>query len=476
MTLPLRSSLGWTYGTGAISLLLQIAFVAAIGRLVSPQDYGTVAVAAAAVGYLAYFCDFGVAQTTMRDRSLTIGDLWGVALIACTGNLLVMAGLWLSVPWLLPRLGLPEDSGPVLQALALLAPLTGLNAAAIAWLNRDLRFRHLGLLSVAAKGIGQGLIALPLALWGAGVWALVAGLLAQPLAGVVLGLWLAPPAWPRLGRWRQILRATGVGLRFSAIRILGATRTHMMPVVTGILAGTTAAGLYDRAALLSLVLTETLLAGIGRILTPVYCRLAAEQPEQMADTFLLFTRRILCVALPLTAGLTAAAGPFILTVLGSRWADAVAPLQILALMATCRVMAVTAGSVIEARGDLRPYMTQTALTLLGFSLWLLVRQPESLTLLLWGALTAEACSLLCLIVLAARTLHLPLWQTLEPFAVGILTALPVGAVMWACTLTDLPPALCLALAMVTGGLCTAGLLLGHPLPRVRQDLRAMLRI
>lgn len=475
MTFHLRSSLGWTYGTSAFNLLLQFVFVAILSRLVSPLDYGIMAVVTGAIGYLSYFSDFGIAQTTMRNRDLTPGDLWGIALIALAGNLLVVGGLYFFSTPISQRLGLPAGSDVVLCTLAFLAPLSGLQTAAIAWLNRDLQFRHLGLISVAVKLFGQGAVTLPLAAFGYGIWALIAGALAQPFLGFALGLWLGPRELPSLSRWRRIVDGATLGLRFSLIRVLGATRSYMLPIVIGILVGTPAAGLYDRAALLSLVLADILLAGIGRILSPVYCRLIADRPQDLAITFQFFTLRILCLALPVLAGLIAAASPLVLTLLGDRWADAAHPLQILAAMAICRVLSVTLGSVIEAKGNLHLYTVQTFLILSGFGIWLLVAHPDSLADLLYGALMVEIISVLCLIALAARAVNAPLHQVSYPLFLALVSAVPTGSIMHACVLLIPHPVQALLAACLLGGILTAGILYYHPVALIRQEIRALLQ-
>lgn len=477
MNAHIRASLRWTYGASALNLLLQLGFAAAITRLVAPVDYGMMAVAGGVVGYLAYFSDLGIGQAAMRDRALEVGDVWGMALVALAGNLLVVAVVWAAAAAIAGVVGLPPQGEAVLRLLALVAPLAGLNAAAQAWLNREMDFRRLGMVSVAGRVIGQGMVTLPMAWAGLGVWALVAGALAQPLVGLVLALWQAPARLPRWSQWRRVITALRLGANFSLIRVLDATQNNLIPLAAATWAGTAAAGLYDRGALLSLVVLDLAVGGVGRVLMPTYCRLAQHDPERLAETFQTYTRRVLCLALPAAAGLGVAASPLVLTLLGAGWAEVVMPLRLLAAVAACRAVSMMAGALVEARGSLRGHVAQRSAVLAALVAWLLAVRPQGLDQILSAALAAELASAVLLLVLAAKALRLSVPEVVRMFVPAASVALPVAAVV-SLVLVLSPgavPAARLALAVFFGATVGAGMLLFHPNRTLRMEMREIFR-
>lgn len=475
MAANLSAALRWTYGASALNLVMQFGFVAVVGRLVDPVAYGTVAVAAGVVGYVALVSDLGVGQAAMRDRGLEPGDLWGVALVALLVNLVIAAAIVAAAAPLARWLALPPHGVAVLRALALSAPLCGVASAAQAWLNRDMAFRRLALLSVVAKLVGQGLVVVPLAWAGLGVWALVAGALAQPALAIVLGLALARPRRPVWSRWPQIRAALRLGANFSVIRVLDATQVQVVSVAVATLAGTAAAGLLDRGSLFTLVLADMLLAGVARVLMPLYCRLNAQDPAALAPLFLGYFRRVCCLGLPVAAGLAAAATPVVLTMLGPDWADLVAPLRLLAAMAACRVVSVMAGGVVESAGNLRVRIGLGAAVVAASVLVLLLWRPETLSAILAVAVAAELARAMANVSLAFRAVGLAMAQLVRPLLLALSVSMVVGLAAAMASVAVETVALRLALAVLAAGGAALLALLAHPDRQLRTEMRGLMR-
>ena len=87
-------------------------------------------------------------------------------------GLLVAAVIWLAAP-LIARFFRMEGLTPVVRALGLVFPITGIATVPESLLQRDLRFRLLANRDVAAYGLGYGVVGVGLALLGWGVWSLV---------------------------------------------------------------------------------------------------------------------------------------------------------------------------------------------------------------------------------------------------------------------------------------------------------------
>ncbi|BAE50249.1 oligosaccharide flippase family protein [Paramagnetospirillum magneticum] len=475
MSLDIARSLRWSYGGMAANLVLQVAFAALAARLVSAESYGMAAVATGLVSYLSYLSDLGVGLLAVRNRDLDAADLWGVALVGLAGNLVIVAAVWLAAPSVAAFVGFSGEGVWVLRALSLLAPLGGLNTAALAWLNREMDFRALAIMSLVGKLVGQGAVTLPLAWAGWGVWALVAGALGQVAAGLAIALWRQPPRLPRRSRWPAIGAALRVGVNFSLIRLLDSTQAQMIPLSAATLMGAGAAGLFDRGALLTLVALELITAGAGRVLLPVYGRMGEEERGRIPQAFLSACRRVLCLVLPLAAGVAAAAEPLVLTVFGGGWSALVEPLRLLAVLAGLRSVAMLAGGLVEAQGGLYHNMMQRICVLVLLLSWICVVRPTELGWLLAGAVLAEGASALALLALASRAAGLAFAAVLVPPLLALSVALPVGGVMALAAGADGSPGYRLVLTMLCGGICLGGVLLLHPHSGLRGEVRRMVR-
>ena len=140
--------------------------------------------------------------------------------------------------------------------------------------RRDLDFRAIGIQSFMATLLGQGAVAIPLALLGAGAWSLVAGTAAQTAVIATLALWrVRPVRRPRYIAPVRLRARMALSSSLSVLRILDSAAMHLLPVVVGVFAGVGAVGLWDRAFVLAFLPLEALAVSVGQVLFPVYSRL-----------------------------------------------------------------------------------------------------------------------------------------------------------------------------------------------------------
>ncbi|HEX5578717.1 MAG TPA: oligosaccharide flippase family protein, partial [Candidatus Limnocylindria bacterium] len=181
-----------TWGEQALNLVVFIV----LARLLTPVDFGLVALAAVFVAFAQLFVDQGLGDALVQRRELTgihIDTAFWVAM--ATGALLTIAGIVLAYP-IGALLGEP-DLVPILQALSLTFVFVAMSSIQMALLRRALAFRSLAIRAIVAAFVG-GVVGIALALAGAGAWALVGQQLAAAIASVV-ALWRGSPWRPSFG-------------------------------------------------------------------------------------------------------------------------------------------------------------------------------------------------------------------------------------------------------------------------------------
>lgn len=464
-------SLRWSYGTMVTTLILQLGTTAILARFLPPEAYGVLAVTNGLLNYLVYVADMGVASVVVRQSGLERCDVWGLALPVLAGNLIIMVGLWLMAPWIVFTFGMPAESVAVLRVMAALLPLHGLNAAAGAWLLRELDFQRQGLFGIAGLLIGQGIVAATMAWAGFGIWALVAGAFVQAAIPLLLAIWRHPPCLPPRTQWGRIASMLRLGAGFSALRLLDATQAQLPALVIGACAGVTAAGLYDRGFVLSVVLFNVATGALGRVLFPLYGHLNREDPGRIADTFITALRLSLCLLCPVAAAMAVAAAPLVLTILGSTWQGVVEPLRLLLGLAVFRIIAVLAGGLVEAKGRLELHAAQRIVAITVLVVWLVAVRPTDLTSVLVAIVAIEALSALMLLILAVRAVDRTLLWGLTPLGQAAGVSASVGlAVMAALSWVDGIPPVRLAVAIAVAGLALLVTLAIHPDRSLRREV------
>ncbi len=461
-------SLRWSFGLAGAGAVLQFLLAAFLARFLLPADYGLVAAAAAGMRLLQYVSDLGIAQTATQkpdfDRGRDAPVLFTIAILV---NVAIVALVWLLAP--IPGGGDPHVTA-ILRVMVLCMLLNAAAQTGLGLLRRDLDFRTVGLINLAAMILGQGLVALPMAGAGFGPWSLVAGSLTQ--SGVIAALVLARTRHPLLPRHFNRLRLRALAARawgFSLLRILDSAGLHSLPIIVLFLAGTGAAGLWDRALVLTLVPLEMLYGTLGQVLFPAFSRLDGDRERlrrSWLSVLLLLPFLVACIA----AGMAAAAGPLVAVALGPVWSPAAEPVFWLALWAALRGVGHICGTLLEGTGRLRIRGVIQTGYLLALAAALAIIRPDGAAQTARLLVLVDTLFLIPLVMAAAHACGARYREAASRLGLALLPAPLVGlAVHLSVTaLTPAPAALILLAAIMTGAVALALAVAFHPSRELRR--------
>jgi O-antigen/teichoic acid export membrane protein len=160
-------------------------------RLLSPDDFGIVAIATTILGFVYVLSDFGIGKVIIQERGddeylLKINNVsfWFSAILGSIFCFLIM----IFSPKLAELFGEPKSEA-VIRAMALQVIFYSLSTVQTANKRRDLNFKflfYLRLITVAVPFI----VSIPLAFAGFGYWAIVGGQVFGSLSNAA-GLWIS---------------------------------------------------------------------------------------------------------------------------------------------------------------------------------------------------------------------------------------------------------------------------------------------
>ncbi|MFG6446523.1 lipopolysaccharide biosynthesis protein [Microbacterium sp. P07] len=306
------------WSTKIVSLLL----FAILARLLTPADFGLVALATAFIAILQVFVNSGFSKALIQKRTLDPKDASTAFWTSMAIAVVIYALLALSAAALGELLNQPELA-LVLIVLGSIIPLSALSRTPAALLAREFSFKSLSVRTMAATVVGAA-IALPLALLGAGVWALVAQAIAEAAAAVIV-LWTSTSWRPQLTYSLTSLKSlwrTGVSLL--GIELLDAIQSQADKLVVGVLFSTTDLGIYSLAQRLGVMLQELASSVITRVSLTTFSR-AQDDLGRVSRIFRQLTFAAATLSFPVFA-LVAVLSPQIVPFLfGPGW-DAAIPL------------------------------------------------------------------------------------------------------------------------------------------------------
>jgi O-antigen/teichoic acid export membrane protein len=332
----------WLSGGKAAYAVLQLLVLAVLARLVSPSEFGVLTAALVVVNFSGIVSQLGMGPALVQRPELEARHIRTAFVVSVALGLVLALGLWLVAPAAADFFHSERVAG-VLRALAWIFPLQGLGIVAESLARRELRFRWLAMLDVKAYVVGYGMVGVPLALLGAGVWALVAAEITDIVVRTGILLRDRPPPRRLLPETRALRELFRFGSGLTIGKLANFLALQGDNVVVGRTLGPAALGVYGRAFHLMSAPVVTLGAVLDHALFPTMARVQHDLPR-LAAAYRRGVALVTVAVLPASIVLLLLAPEFVGVLLGPQWTDAVLPFQILALGMVLR----TAGKMGDA--------------------------------------------------------------------------------------------------------------------------------
>jgi O-antigen/teichoic acid export membrane protein len=328
------TALRWSAAAKLTGSLLSWAMTIFVIRLLSPSDYGVLAMAIILPSVLYLLNDLGLDVVLVQRRvsDPVLGrQVFGVVIVL---NLLCVGILIAGAPLVASFFG-EATVIPVMRLLSLQFIMVIFDTLPRAKLEQRLDFRGQSIISVIAIWLG-GLVTLILAWMGLGVWSLVWGRLVST-AATTIGLNTLAPSFP----WPIFsLEALRHSFSFGGFVTIERTAWQLLndadKVIGGRLWSETVLGLYTVAqdlATMPMHRTGGLIASIG---LPAFSQLQGRLDE--VRFYLLKAVRITsAVSFPVFIGLALTSSEAVALLLGPQWLASAPVLRILALVMPFRM-------------------------------------------------------------------------------------------------------------------------------------------
>jgi O-antigen/teichoic acid export membrane protein len=319
----------WTGGGQLIGQVVSWLATILIIRLLSPGDYGLMAMATALLGFFTLIADLGFGSAAVQAQTLErshLRQLLGMAIVANAGGCLIMLA---GAPLAASFFGEPRLT-PIVRVLSVNFLLLAAYVLPQSQVVRELDFRTKARIdvvaTVSAAGVGLGMAAA-----GFGVWALVGNIVLTQLVRAV-GYNVARPLRlvPSFA-WSAATRLAQFGAMLTADRLLFFLYGQIDIVIGGRALGKEALGLYAVALSLSAVPMDKVLPIFTQVSFAAFSRIQGEA-DRVQRNVLRAVHLVSLGCFPAFLGMAAVAGDLVPVVLGDRWLPLVVPFQVLCLV------------------------------------------------------------------------------------------------------------------------------------------------
>lgn len=315
------------FGARIITVLVQVGFTAVLARLLTPEEYGVVAIITVFVGFFAVLSDFGISTAVIQYTDLSKEDheaLFFVSMVLAIILSVIFVGISFGIAFIY------QDTLYISLGIVLIPAIifNALNMVPNGILVREKLFLSIGVRAIVTT-IVAGVVTVVLALNGLGVYAIA---LDSVLASASVFVW---NEWhvklkPRCKGSLIILRSVG---RYSVFRFgdqaIVYFASNLDSLLCGKFFGSQNLGYYNKAYMLAGMPGTYLISTITSTLHPFFTELK-DDLDALWDRFRNVIKVVSLVSVFCCVQMFTCSRELILILFGDQWIPSILLLQILA--------------------------------------------------------------------------------------------------------------------------------------------------
>lgn len=341
-----------TFGSGifytAISkysnVFISILITAILARLLTPQEFGLIAIVMVFISFFQLLSDFGIGPAIIQNKALTKSDVQSIFTFSILISIILAYLFYLVAPLISSFYKEPQLEN-ITKLLSLAVLFFSFNVVPRAINLKKFRFKQVGIIAVIVQII-TGALAILFAFMGYSYYALV---LKAILDGffIFLGNYLLSPL--RLERVRKssiskILKFASYQFLFNFINYFSRNADNL---IIGKYFSTASLGFYDKSYKLMMMPVQNLTHVITPVLQPILSDFQ-DNKDMIFRSYLKIVKILAIIGFPLSIFLYYSASEIVQILFGSQWEESIPIFKILALTVGIQIILSSSGSIFQA--------------------------------------------------------------------------------------------------------------------------------
>ena len=438
------------FGQG-LRFFLTFASQIVLARLLSPAEFGIVAMVAPVLGVVQLFTDFGLGHAVIQRASVDqqeLSTIFWINIALSMAMAALFAALSPAVGWMY---GEPRVVAVTLVS-SLLIVIGGTGQLHGFLVSRNMQFTRIAVIDGAALvlGVTAGVAS---ALAGLGYWALVINQGVASLTTATLNWYSSRWRPTRPGSVRAILPMLRYGGDVTGLKLVQYLSVSVDKTMIGIRAGDAVLGIYDRAWRLGWAPFSQLAVPVDRLAFPILSRLNAD-PARYRNVFVPLFQVLALVIMPGLLFAVFRGYALIELLFGPRWLAAGPIFQWIALGTMAMPISMASSWLFMSQARTKQYLTCTLIASVTTIAAYAIGLPWGATGVAAGAtISLYVVQLPLFVFVSTRAGHVGLalmLRTLAPVALGLAAAAAALALINRYMAVGGFAAICLSLVVAYG--------------------------
>jgi lipopolysaccharide exporter len=457
--------MAWAYSAYVGGRLLVLVSTAILARLLTPRDFGVVALALVFTVFLEATKGVGLGQALIvaspeeeAVRAQTVFS-WSVVLGVALSLLAV------AIAPLVADFFHQDQLNALLPVLGVSFFLRSLGITHYSLARKHLNYRVRTVSEISEVTL-RGIVGIALALLGFGAWSLVIGFVAG-VAASTAALWLQVPFRPRLRLTRTHLRdLLGFGGVLTIVDVAAVVFFNTDYLFVGRVLGAASLGLYTIGFRIPELAVLNVAHVAADVLFPAY---SALNRTRLREGYLASLRYLTMLTVPLAVGLAALARPVILVVFGHQWLGSVSVTRAIAGYTLFATLAIPPGTILKVTRRVWLMVAFSVPLILVLAGLLVIFTPQGIVAVAVATTALQATIAPIQMTVVSRQLGLPISASIRVLIPPALAAAVMAAVLVAIDHAISSPLPALLIGVPVGVVVYLGVLW----PMARNELRAL---
>lgn len=346
----LISGTAYTAISKYLSLFISLGVSAILSRILTPDDYGVIAVAMILIGFITLLTGTGMGPAIIQDRTLNENNI--INIFSFTAYLSVISALvFAGCAPLVAYIYGDQQLLPLCLLLSLNLLFSLLNIVPNALLFKEKRFKYIATRTIVVQ-ISLGIISVIAAYCGAGIYAL----LINPILGSILLFLISYLCYKTPLRFRFEFEPVKRILPFSIYQIsfnlINYFYRNIDKLLIGKYIGLNQLGYYEKSYRLMMMPLENVSNVINPVLHPLLCE-HQDNPSFIFNQYKKVTRYFAYFGFLISSYCFFCAHELIIIIFGPQWEESVGVFRIFSLSIGIQLVQSAVGSIFQSTGHVK---------------------------------------------------------------------------------------------------------------------------
>lgn len=327
------------------NIFISLIVTAILSRMLSPEEFGIVAIATVIIAFFNMFTEIGIAPAIIQNKTLTDDDLSSIF------SFTIWSGLIFSILFIFFASSIANfyDS-PILEPICYLLSITlffsSCQIVPNGLIYKDKDFKFIAIRSFSVQLI-SGIIAIVSVFLGFGIYAL---LINPILSSVLLFIisYIKKPVkfklWFKLDALKKIFSFSAYQFLFNLINYFS---RNLDKLIIGKYLSTNSLGYYEKSYRLMMLPLQTITHVFSPVMHPIFSDYQNDF-KKLSDSYLKIVKLLAYIGFPLSVLLFFTSKELVLLIFGMQWGKSIPSFEILSFSVGFQIILSTSGSIFQA--------------------------------------------------------------------------------------------------------------------------------